>query len=281
MIQERINALKEEGKDLTIAFGNLLKDVMTEKGFNELLIVPLDFEGELLLDEYYFDIVGDWEDVDVCDLNGTAITRFGIIDGDVCYHTATYKVQPKYDNMKTFSKEKRNTPWTPISECKNQEAIRTCIEQCLKSEFPWKFTKRFPGSRFLPFDFNLEEYLNTIKDSATLNFAFAGLKDVTYMDLTVLSGKLHTEIEAMFAGCRSLETIDLSNFKLKENNWGLETEGTFDQCDSLKRIILHGCNKFTVNVIKEALQHNITSVSVTLVKDDGDVNVEVKRKKRR
>lgn len=278
MIKERLQELKEKDISLLADYGNLLKDVMVERGFTELIVLPLDCDGDLMSSTYYEDTVGEW-DSDAYDLQNSAISRFAVIDNEICYHTVPYGIE-YFDDAKLFSREIQEEPWTPVKECPKPEAVKKCIIECLSVEFPWNFTRMYPGSRIMPFEFDFNQYLEMRKQQVSQKWAFAGLRDIRAMDLTPLADSVHNGIEGMFYGCTALETIDLTGFKLEKDGWALELLGNqiFIDCDSLKTIILRGCDGYTLTCFKYVLSHNPTPLSVTLVTDKGEMHINVKGK---
>mgnify|MGYP002681617878 FL=1 len=50
----------------------------------------------------------------------------------------------------------------------------------------------------------------------------------------------------MFQDCGSLVTLDLSGFNMENV---VDTRYMFDGCDNLKKILMRGCNKKTIEMI--------------------------------
>jgi len=50
----------------------------------------------------------------------------------------------------------------------------------------------------------------------------------------------------MFADCKSLTSLDLSNFSINEN---CNVSSMFEGCTNLKEIIMRGCDKTTIEMI--------------------------------
>ena len=92
------------------------------------------------------------------------------------------------------------------------------------------------------------DLININTDGATdMSWMFAGCRSLTSLDLSHFNTRAVRNMRYMFSACRSLTSLDLSNFVMV----GVNTTGMFNGCDSLKKIIMRGCNDQTIQKIRE------------------------------
>ena len=265
-IKQRLNTLNQEEKNLVAKFsykyGDLLKEVMEERGFNELLLAPLDCDGDIMEADYYMYSCGEWNLDWEIDKNAR-ITRFGIIDGSLCYHATS-------QDGWIANTENREEPWHCVSEFPKLEKLKKIVKACLSDDFFWKFTENHPGSRFLPFDFNLDGYIGRRGEIAELYQAFSGLSQIETLDLKAIASEDELGIYHAFANCSSLKSIDLSGFNIENFDYG----DAFTGCTSLETITMLGCNESSVTAIKNALIEAELPQSVTIITDEEPISVK-------
>lgn len=241
-----------------------LKQEMQRRGFNELLIVPLNCNGDLMCDYEYEDICGEWLDgSDWPDSEMHMITRFGIIEDKLFYRMVDY------DAYNPPSTDSRESEWLPIEEYSSQGKLYEVISDCINDSFPWDFTRTHPGSRYLPFDINIEEFVASFKGKSDLSYVFSGLDKIVNLDLSSLNEVELECFEDMLMGCTSLETVNFSGVKIRDEYTG----EVFDRCDSLKEVKMLGCNESTVNAIKEYVLKAKLPNKVKIISDNGEIMV--------
>lgn len=250
-IKQRLNELKAKEHELTLQYTELMKEVMLKRGLTELLVVPLDCNGDLMFDFQYENCCGEWN-LDWSDLrcgSSSVITRFAIIDGVLSYHTSYFQ---GYYEVPPFKTEKKNTPWHSVTDITDNLNLRNLFVKCLTDDFFWNFTEKHPGSRILDFDFKIDEYIKKRRSDVNLSYAFSGLSKIKFMDLKGLGNIPIESIDGIFMGCKSLKELDLSG--LDFSDCGYFCSDVFDGCKSLKTIYLYGCNDGSINVIKNLLE---------------------------
>lgn len=264
-ISQQLKHLEVEEKALTKKYVELLKETMITKKFNELLVVPINADGDLLMDVDYLHC-GEWE-FDFDDLrcydDEKIITRFGIIDSELKVHTAQQEFDDIYGHYTDFNTENPKSLWKPVDRIKNKALLRTLIRTVLTDRFPWVFTAKYPGSRFLPFEFNLAEYIKYRAEDSILLFAFAGIQKVTKLDLRALGSVKRTENSYMFYKCQNVKVIDLSGFASEDDY----ADGMFDECTSLETIYLRGCDQRTIDIVRKNLESAELPHEVTIITD--------------
>ena len=128
----------------------------------------------------------------------------------------------------------------------------------------------------LCYGFNIDgyEYISRIDfsdfDSSHLidmSFMFAICRSLKSLDLSNFNTSKVTNIYGMFQLCESLEWLDLSGFdlcSLKKLNNEDGPLSVFEDCSSLKKIIMKGCSEETIDKITEALEtDNIDAEIIT------------------
>lgn len=239
-----------------------LRSKMESRGLNELLVVPLDCDGNLLWDIDYLDVCGEWTgsgsswpdyDVDV-------ITRFAIIDGNLYVKTVNYNIN---DGLST---DNRETEWISSDNYYPKKLLQSVITECLGDSFPWDFTETHPGSRYLPYNLDITEYVTKFRGKANLQYIFSGLNQITNLDLSILKDTEWEHFENIFMGCKNLESIDLSGVSINSEFTG----SMFNRCDSLKQIIMSGCNETTINAIRKYVLEASLPNKVKIITDSGE-----------
>lgn len=282
---EVLKALKAENTILIERYIDELKKAMIERGFTELLLLPLDCDGkhlyqnnELRDEDYLKKITCGWRPKwDGIRIGGsTVITRLAIIGGELFYRTALvnfklYDAGFKDPGSAIFVEEDRKSSWSKLLDMEFLSYyVRDIVSYCFKNKFPWKFTETHPGSRLAKFHIDLEDYIGKMAKEGNLNLAFAGLEEITSLDLKPFAKKPRKRdwyCYAIFKNCKSLQAIDLSGIDFSKC---VSLYEAFKNCESLEKIILHGCNPATIENISEEIANTETPLSVTLVCDDGD-----------
>lgn len=282
---EVLTALKAKDPNLIERYIDEMKKAMIERGLTELLLLPLDCDGkhlyqdnELRNEDYLKKITCGWRPKwDSIRIGGSAvITRLAIIDDELFYRTALvnfklYDAGFKDPGAAIFVEEDRKSPWSKLIDMEFLSYyVQDIVSYCFKNKFPWKFTETHPGSRLAKFHIDLGDYIDKMAKDGNLSLAFAGLEDITSLDLKAFAKKSRKKdwyCYAIFKNCKSLQTIDLSGMDFSKC---VVLNEAFKNCVSLEKIILHGCNPVTIENISEEIGNTETPLSVTLVCDDGD-----------
>lgn len=180
-IQQQLNELDKQKGLLANKYAELLMQVMHERDLTELMLAPLDCDGN------FMDSCGEW--IDACrfeDLSSSQndsdpiVTRFGIINNILHIHTSTWTMVEEWGET-AFKTEDSQTPWISVEEFArtNFELIEKLIKLSLSENCFWTFTKKYPGSRILPFVLNLDNHIKTLSEEPYVDNAFSGLKEIT------------------------------------------------------------------------------------------------------
>ena len=81
------------------------------------------------------------------------------------------------------------------------------------------------------------------------------------LDLSNWNTSKVRDMGEMFGRCRLLKTLDLSGWDTSNAT----VRGMFDSCDSLKTILMRGCNQTTIDKIKAQLEKDYILDNVTII----------------
>ena len=84
-----------------------------------------------------------------------------------------------------------------------------------------------------------------VENVSYMQCMFEGCTSLTGVNLSNLDLR-DVSLSGMFNGCTSLETVDLSNSSIGRNAYDI-----FKSCSNLKKIIMRGCDKGTIDRIKQ------------------------------
>lgn len=271
-MQQQLNELDKQKGLFANKCAELLMQVMHKRNLTELMLVPLDCDGDLMMDYHYMDSCGEW--CDICGLEDLStsrndsdpiVTRFGIIDNILHIHTSTWTMDEQWVDTAFFKTEDSQTPWISVEEFArtNFELIAKLIKLCLSEDFFWTFTKKHPGSRFLPFDLNLDDYIKSLSEEPYVDYAFSGFKDITKLDLSGWKSIERQSMNALFMNCDSLKEINLSGFVTKDDC----AEQMFDRCTSLETVYMRGCDEETIKIIRDNIEEAELPNQVAIITD--------------
>lgn len=168
--QEKIlSGLKSAEQQLTDKAVSTLIEAMHAQGLDELMLMQFTPKGYVPdswncpddeLDFEYDendDVVYDNDEIvlkksvyDDGELHYEMITRFGIYNNQLYYHTTTMSVTNMGDlNISETERDYWGNKWHPVNEIADQSRLRALIIMCLESDGLWRFTKKHPECCFL------------------------------------------------------------------------------------------------------------------------------------
>lgn len=166
---QRISDLEVEqrNKELASQAEELLKEMMAHYGVDEVLLVPLCPDGCFDDEEDFFDgeDFGNSEYYaqytikelqcgktikEGRDEKTPVITRLGLKDGTIVYHSAIFTYSDHGDLYLTdIGPEDSQEPWLPLSEFGDAERRQNIILKCVSHPGYWELMRKYPELCFL------------------------------------------------------------------------------------------------------------------------------------
>lgn len=257
-LKEEYLSIEKESKAIGKIFRNKVVDLfinaMTQNGLDELILLPLTPNGYLLdsMNNEDYDFECDSSNMVDCPFemlfassakkvsNGKevpVITRFGLEDGQLWYHSAKLTMCKDGDlAFDVLSQDNWQQPWLPVSELKNNKKLVELLFTFISQPGNWEFTKEHPECCFLrrkleaEIKNRIDEY-NGSEDLSGLFDDYVAMEDV---DLNLLDASNATTVQAMFYHCENLLTVDVSSLNTSKCK---SFESMFDGCTNLERIV--------------------------------------------
>lgn len=97
----------------------------------------------------------------------------------------------------------------------------------------------------------------------TIHGMFQACCKLKQLDLSTFKTSKIVQTAYAFDGCSSLETLDISGWDLCQVKKRENYKSMFAGCKSLRKIMMHGCNAFTIDLIETALEEaNLVNVQI-------------------
>lgn len=247
---------KEKEAELDLKTVDILKEAMESEGLDELILIFSDERG--LGYEYMSDAYESIKSDEV-DFSGNEIivregewfvgskevefiTRFGIRDGQLFYHTAKVDIDGD-SGSRQYVQDQLNIdnwqdPWIPIKQFPHTGQLQRLIVKCLapKSAGIWRFSKSHPECHFLHrylTDNDIALRIKAANDDNDIANIFSRFTALESIDLTGITTKEIKSAERTFYHCSSLKELDLSKL---DTHLCKNFESMLNGCSSLQEV---------------------------------------------
>ena len=152
--------------------------------------------------------------------------------------------------INSYENAKRENPkywdWDNMKVNENEEEIKNCEIFINEKKIIFSYYYNFPdeGDYIIKYKFN--------KLIRFTNYMFYGCRSLISLDLSNFNTQNVTDMGYMFYDCNSLISLDLSNFCTQNVN---DMESMFSHCNSLTSLNLSNFNTQTITDMESILSH--------------------------
>ena len=162
---------------------------------------------------------------------------------NITNNDSTERIINSFENTK---REYLNIDWKNYESKENEEGIKDCeiYINDIKIDFIYYYTFKNKGKYIIKYRF--KKLLNST------NYMFCNCKSLSSIDLSNFNTQNVTNMQSMFSYCKSLSSLDLSNFNTQNVT---NMEFMFYHCNSLSSLDLSNFNTQNVTNMEFMFYH--------------------------